>query len=344
MSRASSAFRMASCAALVAALGSCGGQGDAPKAESPEGPIAYGQHTDGRGWAVREEGLFGHRRVLDLPNSPESAPRGQNLGVLGYAQGSENAPATTGVLVRQTARMAPGLNLMNSGDAAEAVLMDSEGTVKHAWRLPYDDIPDAPPLATSFQIPWRRVHMRPDGSLLAMHSDAALVYVDRKSKLRWTLFDRVHHDLDVLEGPGGPTIFALARRERIVPEVNPDQPVIDDLIIRVNARGEKTLTVSLWDAFTSSEWARELARDSRRARSGSLQEPRGQGWQRAGLHAQPGPRRRHRPGGVEDGLGNVRPRSSPLAWRPRPHAHRSRRDPHLRQPRGRRRQLAPGRP
>lgn len=260
MSRASSALRVASCAALVAALGSCGGQGDAPTAESPEGPIAYGQHTDGRGWAVHEEGLFGHRRVLDLPNSPESAPRGQNLGVLGYAQGSENAPATTGVLVRQTARMAPGLNLMNSGDAAEAVLMDSEGTVKHAWRLPYDDIPDAPPLATSFQIPWRRVHMRPDGSLLAMHSDAALVYVDRKSKLRWTLFDRVHHDLDVLEGPDGPTIFALARRERSVPEVNPDQPVIDDLIIRVNARGEKTLTVSLWDAFTSSEWAPMLER------------------------------------------------------------------------------------
>ena len=167
-------------------LGSCGGQDDAPPAQSATNGVHYGQRTDGRGWAISEEGLFGHRRVLDLPHATRSGIDG-----IGYAQGSEDAPATTGVLIRRSGRIAPGLNLLNSGDAAEAVLMDSEGTIEHRWALPYDDIPAAPPLATAFQIPWRRVHMRPDGSLLAMHANAALVHVDRESELVWTLFERV---------------------------------------------------------------------------------------------------------------------------------------------------------
>ncbi|QDV09639.1 hypothetical protein Poly30_51970 [Planctomycetes bacterium Poly30] len=242
---------------LVALLGvqvaGCNGR----KAESePTGknrPGAYAVRSDGRGWAVSDDGLFGHRRGAGAP----SAPLGKGLG---YAQGSEAAPTNTGILVRKPDRMAPGLNLMHSGDAAEAVLMDSTGKVEHRWALAYEKLPEAPPLATSFQIPWRRVHLRSDGSLLAMHSDAALVSIDRRSRLQWVLYDRVHHDLDVVETDAGPMIYALARRERVVPPVNPDEPVVDDLILLIDATGKKTRTVSLWDAFIASEWAPLLTR------------------------------------------------------------------------------------
>ncbi len=232
---------------LGAFLFGCGSKDD-----PQPGGHTYGVRSDGRGWAVSDEGLFGHRRV---PGKGASTSAG-----LGYAQGSESAPSSTGVLIRKADRMAPGLNLMNSGDAAEAVLMSSFGEVEHRWALPYADHPDAPPLDTAFQIPWRRVHLQDDGSLFAIHSDAALIYLDRDSRLIWALYDRIHHDLDVQDSPDGPSILALSRCERIVPAVNPAVPVLDDLLVRVNAQGEKVLELSLWDAFTASEWAPMLER------------------------------------------------------------------------------------
>lgn len=232
---------------MAGALSSAMLAGCSDKSEPTEPSRTFGIRSDGRGWAVSDEGLFGHRRI-----NGAIAPTHAGLG---YAQGSESAPDSTGVLVRQKDRMAPGLNLMNSGDAAEAVLMASHGAIEHRWALPYTDHPDAPPLDTAFQIPWRRVHMQDDGSLFAMHSDAALLHVDRDSKLLWALYDRVHHDLDVHQGPNGPTILALSRRLRIVPAVNPDEAILDDLIIEVNAHGKKTREISLWAAFTASKWS-----------------------------------------------------------------------------------------
>ncbi|MEM8712015.1 MAG: arylsulfotransferase family protein, partial [Planctomycetota bacterium] len=251
----------AAASGLVAALlaVSCGGDdSDNPGRKSSDAGGAYASRTDGRGWAVSDEGLFGHRRGSAPPAASGT------MGGMGYAQGSEAAPLQTGVLIHERDRATPGLNLMNSGDAAEAVLTTNGGEVVHVWKLPYEKIDGAPPLQTPFQIPWRRVHLRPDGSLLAIHSDAALVHLDRDSNVRWTLFDRVHHDLDVREGPGGPTTFLLSRVERVVPSVNPDEPVLDDLVIEVDGAGRVQRRVSLWTAFEASEWGSMLERLNQR--------------------------------------------------------------------------------
>ena len=223
--------------------------------DSPGPPApshGYASRTDGRGWAVSENGLYGHRRVEEAPKSP--------LDGMGYAQGSEAAPPQTGVQIQIADRMSPGLNLMNSGDAAEAVLMTSAGVVEHRWSLPYDTIPGAPPLKTAFQIPWRRVHLLEDGSLLAIHSDAAMVYLDVDSQLRWVSYGRFHHALDVVEEETGLAIYTLSRTERVVPAVNPDEAILDDLVVRLDADGNETLSVSLWDAFAASPWAPVLSR------------------------------------------------------------------------------------
>ncbi len=251
-SRSSAALRLLPFLLLpsLGLLGACSDQSAEPAA--PTGNPGYANRTDGRGWAVSDEGLFGHRRVEEAPRSP--------LGAIGYAQGSEIAPLQTGVRVRIPDRMAPGLNLMNSGDAAEAVLMSSMGTVEHRWALPYGQIPDAPPLETAFQIPWRRVQLLDDGSLLAIHVDAAMVHLDVDSKLRWVSYGRFHHVLDHVAGPDGPVTYALSRSERVVPEVNPNEPIVEDFVVRIDDRGVETLRVSLWDAFIASEWAPMLGR------------------------------------------------------------------------------------
>ena len=141
---------------------------------------------------------------------------------------------------------------MCSGDAAEAVLLSMEGQVVHRWARPYSDLPSAPPAEGPHQLPWRRVRLLQDGSLLAIHSGRALVCVDRDSGLRWAVMDRVHHDLDV--APDG-SILALARTEARVPRVNAEEPIVDDLVVRYAPDGTRLSTVSLWDAFASSAYA-----------------------------------------------------------------------------------------
>ncbi len=247
-------FRSSAKASALGILGllivaTCADDGPDPGASrGAPGPLeGYASRTDGRGWAVSEDGLFGHRRVEGGETSP--------MAGIGYAQGSEAAPLRTGVQTHMPERMSPGLNLMNSGDAAEAVLMSSAGEVEHRWALPYGDIPGAPPLDTAFQIPWRRVHLLDDGSLLAIHSDAAVLKIDVDSKLRWASYGRFHHALDVVDSDDGQMIYALSRTERVVAAVNPDEAILDDLVVGLDAAGKETLRVSLWDAFVASPWA-----------------------------------------------------------------------------------------
>ena len=207
-----------------------------------------GGDADRRGWAVDEPGLFGFRR----PGRVEDG-----LGAIGYATGSESAPATTGLQLWDPDRTEDGLTLMCSGDAADAVLVSLEGDVVHRWALPYAELPEAPPLEGPHQLPWRRVQLLEDGALLAIHSGRALVCVDRDSELRWAVMDRVHHDLDV--APDG-SILALSRVERIVHQVNPTEPIVDDLIVRYGSDGTLLGATSLWDAFTASPHAALLER------------------------------------------------------------------------------------
>ncbi len=220
----------------LVALASCG--------QEPAKPDS--QDLDGRGWATDQPGLFGFRR---------STHGAVEIGELGYAPGSTPAPAATGRLRWRRGQTEDGLNLMCSGDAAEAVLLSMEGQVVHRWARAYADLPDAPPADGPHQLPWRRVRLLSNGDLLAIHSGRALVCVDRDSALRWAVMDRVHHDLDV--APDG-SILALTRTERLVPRVNPAEPVIDDLVVRYSADGERLSAVSLWDAFAASPYAELL--------------------------------------------------------------------------------------
>jgi len=224
--------KLALSAALLA-LSACGGANPEPEESDPTG----------RGWATDQPGLFGYRRQAADPGG---------LGGIGYATGNEPAPAATGLLQWDRERTGDGLTLMCSGDAAEAVLVSMDGQVVHRWARPYSDLPDAPPAEGPHQLPWRRVRLLQDGGLLAIHSGRALVRVNRDSGLVWAVMDRVHHDLDV--APDG-SILALARTEARVPRVNPEEPIVDDLVVRYAPDGQRLDSVSLWDAFAHSAHA-----------------------------------------------------------------------------------------
>lgn len=198
--------------------------------------------------------------VTGLPGSFSVRPAQRTkpgLGGIGYATGTEAPAARTGVL-RSSPDLPPGLTLLCHGDAAAAELIDDTGTVVHRWALPYEELPDAPALEGDHQRPWRAVQLLENGDLLAIHSGRAMVRVRADSSLVWACFERFHHDvISLVRGAG----LALARTERVVSAVNPDQPIVDDLLVEFDlATGEPRRSLSLWDAFDASDHAELMGR------------------------------------------------------------------------------------
>ncbi|MFG0320153.1 MAG: hypothetical protein ACF8XB_22970, partial [Planctomycetota bacterium JB042] len=69
----------------------------------------------------------------------------EELEGVGYLTGSKAAPLRRGVTVLDEGRVQPGLNLLTSGHAPTALLMESDGTVRHRWRCAFDRaFPDFP--------------------------------------------------------------------------------------------------------------------------------------------------------------------------------------------------------
>jgi len=199
------------------------------------------------------------------PTSRQSAAA-RDLGQLGYAEGYVPAGTQQGVSVRDAERVQPGLNLYSSGHAPEAFLMDGEGQLLHRWGMPYDSIPDAPPMEHDTQAAWRRVRLLEDGSLLAIYEGLGLVQVDVESKLVWHFPPAgpapalPHHDLDL--SPDG-RILVLTRRPRILSRWNPKEAILVDSITELDADGTFRREVSLMDCLQNSRWSGRLAQVAR---------------------------------------------------------------------------------
>ncbi len=201
-----------------------------------------------------EAASAGRWHFLDEPHrslTPELRDELARMLALGYLQGSQPAPEASGVTVLDRERVQPGLNLYNSGHAPEAFLTDLEGHVLHRWSFPVEQIwPDAPP--THQRSYWRRVTWLPDGEILAIFEGSGLLRLDRDSRLLWAYRGPDHHQA-VPAGDG--TVLTLTRRPRDAPEIDPDQPVLDDHLARFSSDGQLLEEISLLDAFRRSPYA-----------------------------------------------------------------------------------------
>jgi hypothetical protein len=223
------ARRLAALAAL-AALAGCGGEEERPDAPAP-----------GRWQLAREPGG-------DAEGAREEA--GQ-LEALGYASGTRPPGERSGVILHDRARAQPGANLYVSGHAPEAVLMDMDGRALHRWSKPYAEIwpgpvPGPHPEFAGF---WRKARLLPGGELLAIWDGLGLVKLDRDSRLLFARAGGFHHDLDV--APDG-SLVALAREERVRPELHESEPVLEDFVAILDPQGRERERISLLDCFLHS--------------------------------------------------------------------------------------------
>jgi hypothetical protein len=155
----------------------------------------------------------------------------------------------------------PGLNLVVSAHAPEALLMDMDGRMLHRWhRDPREVWPDRRGGPC-----FRRAHLLPGGALLGIYEKRGLVRLDARGEVLWAYGGQAHHDLDVL--PDG-RIAVLTRREHVVPRLGSDRPVIEDFVTFLSAEGEELRSVSILECFENSDWSRTI--EVAAAREGGL--------------------------------------------------------------------------
>lgn len=177
-----------------------------------------------------------------------------NLRSLPYLSGYEPAPARSSVTVHRRDLAFEGLNLVVSGHAPGAILMDMEGRALHEWRLDFHQVW---PNRTPVEHFWRRAHLFPNGDALGIFDGAGIVKVDKDSKLLWAYPGGSHHDLFVAEDG---RIYVLNRKTHVVPRLNPQQPIEEDFIAILDPQGKELRSVSVLEAFERSSYAPILHR------------------------------------------------------------------------------------
>ena len=226
--------------ALARALG--------PGEEAPE---------DGGDGGELPPGLW-HRAKSD--EAPEMEAM-RELADLPYLGAYKPAPDEAGVTLNPAAAR-DGLNLVVSGHAPHAALLDMDGSLRHEWRLelreawPELDVTGREGHA-SF---WRRAHAFPNGDLLAIYDGIGMVKLDRASKLLWANPGNYHHDLWLADDG---TIYTLSRHERTLEQGHPkltfEGPIQEDFVSVLSPAGEELRRVSVLDCFVQSDYYPLLA-------------------------------------------------------------------------------------
>jgi hypothetical protein len=197
------------------------------------------------------------------PAAPAPDPRIQALESIGYLDAYEKADARSGVTTHDVTRAWAGLNLVTTGRAPEARLIDMDGAVLHRWAMPFEQ---AFPGQGKALVPeergrrwsdWRRVHLMPDGGLLAIFEGYGMVSMGPDSALRWAVPNRAHHDLTV--APDG-KIWTLTRTAHVVADLRPD-PVLEDFVVVLDPTdGHELSRFSVLDAFRGTPFEPTLRR------------------------------------------------------------------------------------
>lgn len=138
--------------------------------------------------------------------------------------------------------------------------MDMDGEVVHRWTMPFDEaFPDYDVrddyMDKAF---FRRVHLLPDGGLIAIFEGLGLVRIDKDSNLLWTFDGKAHHAAAI--DPDG-NVYTLARKGMFIDRVHEELPVLEDFIVKLDADGNEVQRISILEAFERSPYMDEAFRD-----------------------------------------------------------------------------------
>ncbi|NUM52850.1 MAG: hypothetical protein HUU46_04320 [Candidatus Hydrogenedentes bacterium] len=173
------------------------------------------------------------------------------LASIGYVQGSHVAVNSAVVTRYDPSREYNSPTLVVSGHAPSAELIDTDGNVLHTWSCSFEEVWPRRDVrdGESQKYFWRRVHLYPDGSLLAIFEYLGAVKLDAHSNVIWARTNSFNHDISVAKDG---TIYMLEQKPTQRPAVNPDLEIMDDHVTRLTPDGAVIDSVSLVDCVLNS--------------------------------------------------------------------------------------------
>lgn len=178
---------------------------------------------------------------------------------LGYLQGYEHANKEKGITVYSKEKAFNGINLVLSGHAPEAVILDMEGNILHRWQ--YKTASEIWSWQKKKQLEpgkyWRRAYVYPNGDLLAIYDNIGMVKLDKASNLMWDFTSPFpHHDLDLMENGN---ICVLTSKRTELPDIAKGS-VQEEFITILSPDGKTLESYSLIDLITNSPYANLINR------------------------------------------------------------------------------------
>jgi hypothetical protein len=200
----------------------------------------------GAGLAAAVAGLASWRRGAGgVPPDGELLSQLHALGYLASAELEHGGEKLRGVTLAIPERSQPGVNLFLVSRRSEARLVDAGGREIHIWR------------GEDSRRGWHHAEIAPDGTLLVIRGDGAVLALDARSRVLWSRPLGAHHDLALL--PSGE--IAVLRSVFIqVPHQGRQLPLVDDRVAVLSRGGELLREFSLYPLFGARIPAERLAR------------------------------------------------------------------------------------
>ena len=98
---------------------------------------------------------------------------------------------------------------------------------------------------------WRKVHLYPNGDLLAVFEGMGLIKIDRNSDLLWAVPNGSHHDLEIRENG---EIYVLTRIAHMNPKIRESGLILEDFITVLGPDGVERRRYSVVEALHSSDF------------------------------------------------------------------------------------------
>jgi hypothetical protein len=205
---------------------------------------------DGLGWAVLALAVVSGFDCAAADGTSE-AELLEALGAIGYVAGSDSAQGPSGVVIHDHAAAQTGANLMTSGHAPIALLMDMQGAIVHTWSAEFRTVfPDHPKSVAPRRNFWRIARMLSNGELVVIWELYGLFKLDRDSNVVWAIPSHPHHDLQITADG---RIHHLEAARRFIPEI-PGKRSIEDFIVERDAEGKELHRVAISDALRDIDW------------------------------------------------------------------------------------------
>ena len=179
----------------------------------------------------------------------------EQLEAIGYIGVADRDVAETGVTKHVQDKAFPGLTLYASGHGPEAFLIDLDGKEVHTWRFEFNrawpNYQSERMIREQSRTHFRRVHMYPNGDLLAIFENIGMIKIDKDSNLLWAYQGRCHHDMDVTEDGA---IFVLANDLTWSKRGGKDVWTLEPMVAVLDSEGKEVQKYAILEFIRNSNY------------------------------------------------------------------------------------------